>query len=298
MRKGKRTEVVSPQLEPYAEDIAARIPRKRNKVTPEVAARVVELRREGLSREGPSEIERRPSRVESMPSDLFSALESAYRGRVNPKIGCLHIGRYEGAKCIFENPSKLQCALCPYYVSKVHMLAAKEVVEALEKILSSTGTPALQPPAPTGGAGEKPKDAIEELVASLKDLEAKRAKLKEVLEKLGFKVEDVYMRREEVERLIEEVRCKAVEEALDDKRIEAVERIIDNAISRLIELFRPAVQAFLASASAAPEASAPVAALSERRRPKVEQLSRISRLSGRLGLKVLRGAVSWLMLMD
>ena len=72
MRKGKRTEVVSPQLEPYAEDIAARIPRKRNKVTPEVAARVVELRREGLSREGPSglegppEIERRRPKVEQL----------------------------------------------------------------------------------------------------------------------------------------------------------------------------------------------------------------------------------------
>ena len=47
VRKGHKTEIVSVHLEPYAEDIAARIPRERNKVTPEVAARVVELRKNG-----------------------------------------------------------------------------------------------------------------------------------------------------------------------------------------------------------------------------------------------------------
>jgi len=217
----------------------------------------------GRSREGPSgleeelsKVEQRLLKVENMLSDLFSALESAYRGRVDPKLGCLLIGRYEGAKCIFENPSKLQCALCPYYVSKLHILAIpKEVVEglkALAEILSSIETPVPRQPASTGGAGEKPKDAIEKLEASLEDLESKRAKLKEVLEKMGFKVEDLYMRRDEVERLIEEARKKAFEEALKDKWIDVVEDIIRDVIPRLVELFRPAVQAFFMPAPATP----------------------------------------------
>jgi len=47
-RKGQKTEVISVHLEPYAEDLAACISRERNKATPEVAAKVVELRRKGL----------------------------------------------------------------------------------------------------------------------------------------------------------------------------------------------------------------------------------------------------------
>jgi hypothetical protein len=47
IRKGEKTEVISVQLEPYAEEMAARIPRKRNKVKPEVAAEVVRLRKNG-----------------------------------------------------------------------------------------------------------------------------------------------------------------------------------------------------------------------------------------------------------
>jgi len=47
VRKGQKTEVIGAHLEPYAENLASRIPRERNKVTPDVAARVVELRRNG-----------------------------------------------------------------------------------------------------------------------------------------------------------------------------------------------------------------------------------------------------------
>jgi len=99
------------------------------------------------------------------------------------------------------------------------------------------------PPPPPLPQLEKPRDVIDELETAVKDFEAKRSKLREVLEKLGFRVEDLYMRRDEVEKLVEEVKKNAVEEALDDKRIEAVKNIIQDSIARLIELFRPAVQA-------------------------------------------------------
>jgi len=48
VRKEQKTEVIGMYLEPYAEDLVSHIPRERNKVTPEVAAKVVELRRKGL----------------------------------------------------------------------------------------------------------------------------------------------------------------------------------------------------------------------------------------------------------
>ena len=85
-------------------------------------------------------MEHRLSRVEGMLNDLYSALENAYQGHVNPKMGYLLIGRYEGAKCIFKNPSKLQCALCPYYVSKAHRALAipKDALKVLEKIILLT----------------------------------------------------------------------------------------------------------------------------------------------------------------
>jgi len=143
----------------------------------------------------------------------------------------------------------------------------RRAVEKASRLFKSLGAPSPQaPPAPAGRA-EGPKDVIEQLETALRDFESKRAKLKEVLEKMGFKVEDLYMRRDEVERLIEEERRKAFEEALEDKRIKAVENIINNAISRLIELFRPAVQAFFTSAPtpATSEALVPVAASSERK---------------------------------
>jgi len=87
-------------------------------------------------------------------------------------------------------------------------------------------------------------ELITELRA-LRDFEAKRARLRKFLERMGFKVEDVYMRRDEVERLVEEERRRAAEEALEEgKRIEALTNIIRDAILKIIDLFGPAVQAF------------------------------------------------------
>lgn len=137
----------------------------------------------------------------------------------------------------------------------------KRAVEKASMLFKSLGAPAPSPQAQlatataVGGAerpGERARDVIEELEVALRDFESKRAKVKEILEKMVFKVEDTYMRRDEVERLIEEVKRKAFEEALDDKRVDMVGDIIRDAIARLIELFRPAVQAFFMPAPATP----------------------------------------------
>jgi len=63
---------------------------------------------------------------------------------------------------------------------------------------------------------EQKKDPFDELETAFKDFEGKRTKIKEILEKMGFKVEDMYMRRDEAEKLIQEMRKQAEEEALDD----------------------------------------------------------------------------------
>jgi len=134
-------------------------------------------------------------------------------------------------------------------------LKRQSLLRAAEKAyrLFGGGVPgASQRSTPTvSETGETPRDIVEEFEAAFRDFEAKRARIKEVLEKLGFRIEDVYMRRDEVERIVDEVKRRTAEEAIDDKRIEAVENIIRDAVARLIELFKPAVQAFLT----APEAS-------------------------------------------
>jgi len=63
---------------------------------------------------------------------------------------------------------------------------------------------------------------------------------------MGFRVEDMYMRRDEVERLLQEERQKAQEEMLDDKRIRAVGNIVREAIAKLTEMFKPAIDAMFA----------------------------------------------------
>jgi len=87
---------------------------------------------------------------------------------------------------------------------------------------------------------------LEEFEASLRRFEETRAKIREALEKMGFRVEDVYMRRDDVERAIEEAKRRAQEELVDDKRIEAVQNIVQDAVSRIIELFKPAVETLFA----------------------------------------------------
>jgi len=102
------------------------------------------------------------------------------------------------------------------------------------------------PPATQATQGEaKVGSPVDDFLDAFKKYEEQRQKIREALEKMGFKLEDKYVSREEVERLVEEARRKAAEEALDDKRLAATERIMEHAIDRIIELFAPAVQAFM-----------------------------------------------------
>lgn len=47
---------------------------------------------------------------------------------------------------------------------------------------------------------------MDELVKAIEDYKEKRRKVREALEGLGFKVEGMYMRREEAEKIIEEAK--------------------------------------------------------------------------------------------
>jgi hypothetical protein len=107
-----------------------------------------------------------------------------------------------------------------------------------------SGPPSTQPPPTTR------KEAIEDFLEAVKAYEEKREKVKEALEKMGFKLEDKYMSREEVERLVEDVKRKTAEEALDDKRIDAVQKIISDAIAQVISLFKPVIEKYFGSMEA------------------------------------------------
>jgi len=47
-----------------------------------------------------SDLEQRLSKMEHTLNDMCSALENTYQGHVNPKLGCLHMGKYKGFKCL------------------------------------------------------------------------------------------------------------------------------------------------------------------------------------------------------
>jgi len=98
-----------------------------------------------------------------------------------------------------------------------------------------------QPAAPTPTPETTPVDSIEALKRDIETIEEKRRKMKETFEKLGFKVEDMYMRRDEFERRLAEERQKMTDDALDDRRIKAVENIVNRAIDKVAEMFKPAV---------------------------------------------------------
>ena len=102
-----------------------------------------------------------------------------------------------------------------------------------------------QPPAQPQEVVVKPEDALESLKRDVETLEEKRRRLRETLEALGFKVLDLFMRRDEVEKLLEEERKKWEEEALDDRRIQAVENIINRAVDRVTDMFKPVIDAWV-----------------------------------------------------
>jgi len=71
--------------------------------------------------------------------------------------------------------------------------------------------------------------------------------LKKRLQQAGYKIVGGPLTYEQVEKLVEEAKRKAQEEAIDDKRIDAVAGIIRESVSKIIEMFRPAVEVWLQS---------------------------------------------------
>jgi hypothetical protein len=71
--------------------------------------------------------------------------------------------------------------------------------------------------------------------------------LKKRLEQAGYKIVGGPLTWDQVERLMEEAKRKAQEEAIDDKRIDAVADIIRDSITKIIEMFKPAVELWLQS---------------------------------------------------
>jgi hypothetical protein len=112
------------------------------------------------------------------------------------------------------------------------------IVKAAMKIAGMYGRPGEIPL-----LGEREGlDPFEEFQAAFNKFQETRGKIKEMLDKMGFKVEDTYMKRDEVEKMMEEVRQKTIEEGLDDRKIEAVQNIVSDAVKQVVELFKPAVQ--------------------------------------------------------
>ncbi|MEM1749882.1 MAG: hypothetical protein QW088_03020 [Desulfurococcaceae archaeon] len=89
--------------------------------------------------------------------------------------------------------------------------------------------PPLQPP------------GVEAIGEELKQLHERRKRILEMLRKLGFEVKDEWVRREEHEKAVEEAYRRGAEEAIDDKRIDAVKEIIIQGISKVVEMFQPAI---------------------------------------------------------
>jgi myosin heavy subunit len=71
--------------------------------------------------------------------------------------------------------------------------------------------------------------------------------LKKRLQEAGYKIVGGPLTYEQVEKLVEEAKRKAQEEAIDDKRIDAVADIIRESVTKIIEMFKPAVETFLQS---------------------------------------------------
>ena len=138
-----------------------------------------------------------------------------------------------------------------------HLRAARAILEM--EGLTAPPPPGQPPTVPqqTQQVQQRRLASLEELIKLIRDYEETRRQIKEALESLGFRVEDRYVPREEVERIVEEVRRRAYDEALDDKRIEAVKEIISTSIARLIELFRPAVDAIFGPTPQAQQAGQP-----------------------------------------
>lgn len=124
----------------------------------------------------------------------------------------------------------------------------KAAVRVLEKSGMMPGGAPTVLKTPRSADGKSEEEILADLDRTIRDFEEKRVKIKETLEKYGFKVEDMYMKREEVEQLLQRAKTEALDDALEDKRLEAVGNIINNAVSKLVDqVFAPVVHAYFAA---------------------------------------------------
>jgi hypothetical protein len=119
--------------------------------------------------------------------------------------------------------------------------------KALGRVYSELGITGMTGPSGSSRQSLKPEpvDILAEIAGGLQSVDAMRERFKEIAAKLGFKLEDRYVRREEVDRLLEEEKRKWMEERLDDRRIQAVENIIRETIDKAFKMFQPAVEAII-----------------------------------------------------
>lgn len=71
--------------------------------------------------------------------------------------------------------------------------------------------------------------------------------LRKRLEQAGYKVVGGPLSWEQVEKMLKEEKRKAQEEAIDDKRVDAVANIVRDAVTKIIEMFKPAVEAYFST---------------------------------------------------
>jgi uncharacterized coiled-coil DUF342 family protein len=117
---------------------------------------------------------------------------------------------------------------------------AEKVVEDAKRWLQKTGY-TVEPERISRSEVQK---MIEE--AQKRALESIPAEeMKKRLEQIGYKVVGGPVRWEDVEKAIEEAKKKAKEEALEDKRIEVAASILRDGITKVIEIFRPAIETYL-----------------------------------------------------
>jgi len=81
--------------------------------------------------------------------------------------------------------------------------------------------------------------------------------LKKRLESTGYKIVGGPITWDQFEKALEEARKRAQEEAIEDKRIDAVSGIIRDSITKVIDMFKPAVEGWLQAPPPTPVATPP-----------------------------------------
>jgi molecular chaperone GrpE (heat shock protein) len=119
---------------------------------------------------------------------------------------------------------------------------AKRVADTAKQILMEMGYRVEPASVPIHELNKILEQKKKEIIDSLSPEE-----LKSLLESKGYKVVGGPVRWEDVEKMLEDVKKRAYEEALEDKKIEMAANVLRDVTSRFIDLFKPAVQFWIES---------------------------------------------------